>query len=98
MNETAMTEEINLEYKALSHAEISGAESERPVISSACGSLEGTAELRVSLCPKLQAGAGVLLSHRILPSDSDLLINDLFIGKQVVPHKISHLYAPKTFG
>jgi len=62
----------HLELGLGSHMEISGAESEGSLISSSCciGS-------NPVFSPLLQLDTGKLFSNRILPSDSDLFMNDL---------------------
>jgi hypothetical protein len=53
--------------------EISGAESEGSLISSSCCIGSNT----VLFSPLLQLDTGRLLSNKMLPSDSDLFMNDL---------------------
>lgn len=55
---------------SLSHVEISGVESERPLLTP-CSLEKGL------LCPTLLTATSESLSQRRLPSDSDLLMNDL---------------------
>jgi hypothetical protein len=63
----------HLEHRLGSHMEISGAESEASLISSSCCTGSNSV-LSVSL---LQIVTGKLLSNSMLPSDSDLFMNDL---------------------
>lgn len=68
----------NLEYDmSLSQVEISGVESQRPLAPPCWCILGGNAEFSNSFCPTVQLDTAMLPSHRILPSDRDLLINDL---------------------
>lgn len=62
---------------SFSQVEISGVESHRPLTFDSCCTLEGSAEEATLFGPASQPETGVWLSRRILPSDRDLLINDL---------------------
>jgi len=63
----------HLEHGLGSHMEISGAESEGSLISSSC-CIGSNSVLFVSM---LQLVIGKLFSNSMLPSDSDLFMNDL---------------------
>lgn len=68
----------NLEYNiSLSHVEISGVESECPWFAPPLRIFSVNAELGSFFCPIFPPATRVLFSWRILPSDRDLLNNDL---------------------
>lgn len=68
----------HLEYEmSFSHVEISGVEPHRPSTSDSCLMLGCSAELTSVFDPESLSETFFWLSHRILPSDRDLLMNDL---------------------
>lgn len=77
--DTAETEkQANLEYSiSLSQVEISGVESHSPWFTPPLSTFSVNAERGSFFCPIFLFATGVLFSLRILPSDKDLLNNDL---------------------
>lgn len=84
---TLQSKETNLASDiSLSEVEISGVDSDRPLAFD-WRTLSESDELGSFLCPPLQADTGVLLSQRMFPSDSDLLMIDLSSKGQVLKKK-----------